>query len=79
MNVNTLIKKLTAIRDSGGGRHQVVVDKGSLWDGNGTFENCDIHSVENAVVYMVDGDGGFIVNKDGSERCRTSVVLSGKG
>ncbi len=77
MTVNALIQKLTDIRDTGGGKHQVLVDKSSLWDGNGTFENCNIHSVGNKCVYMVDGDGRVIINKDGSERLRTSVVLSG--
>ena len=77
MTVNALIQRLNSIRDSGGGRMLVVVDKDSLWDGNGTFDNCEIHSVETHLIYMVDGDGGVIVNKDGSQRCRTSAVLSG--
>jgi hypothetical protein len=78
VTVTQLIKKLEDIRKSGGGRNQVVVDKPSFWDGNGTFNQCDIHDVSCEVISIVDGDGFAIINKDGSERCRTSVVLKGK-
>lgn len=78
MTVNNLIQKLIEIRDAGGGRNRVAVDKLSLWDGNGTFNICDVHSVECEVINVVDGDGFAIVNFDGSERCRTMVVISGK-
>lgn len=78
MTVTALIKVLEAIRDDGGGRLQAVINKDSLWDGNQTFNNCDIHAVEVETIYVVDGDGGIIVNKDGSHRCRTSAVIKGK-
>lgn len=77
MQVRTLIKALQEVVRRGGANKPVVIDKDTLYDGNGTFGLCAIQGVEMLTHPLVDGDGASIVNKDGTERCVCSVVLTG--
>lgn len=76
MTLNRLIKVLQKLAKNDG-RSEVVVDKPSLWDGNGTFDICSIKSAKVEMVTEVDGDGCAVENKDGSTRERRKVVLQG--
>jgi hypothetical protein len=77
MRLTTFIKRLQALEAAGHGRAKMVVDKDTLWDGNGVFNICDVHSVGNDWINEADGDGGLIENRDGTERGRTCIVISG--
>lgn len=76
MTLNRFIKELQKLAKHDG-RSEIVVDKSTLWDGNGTFNICSIKSVDVAMVNECDGDGFIIENKDGTERQRRKVVISG--
>lgn len=76
MTLNKLIKELTKLQAKHG-RCDINVNKASLWDGNGTFVVCGIEKVSAEWISECDGDGFRIENKDGSERGRIRVVLSG--
>jgi hypothetical protein len=77
MTLNKLIKLLEQLRDQGYGRRNVVADKDSLWDGNDTFNACDINSAYVEWLATVDGDGFAQYRKDGTERGSVHVLLSG--
>jgi len=76
MTLNRLIKELQKLAKNDG-RSEVVVDKPSLWDGNGTFDICSIKSAKVDSVTECDGDGFAVQNKDGSTRERRRVILQG--
>lgn len=78
MTLDALITKLQALQKKGHGRYTVVVDKESLWDGNGTFVCCNVNSLEAELINVADGDGFSAMNKDGSERMMRAIILSGK-
>ncbi len=78
MTLSRFIKELQKIEAEGHGRAKVTCDKPSLWDGNGAFQTCNIHSVEQGWIRQVDGDGFGIENRDGSERTVNCVVIYGQ-
>ena len=77
MTLNRLIKELQKLQVEGHGRWPVACDKTTLWDGNGTFEICDVVKVEAVWVTFADDDGFHVENKDGTERMVKSIVLKG--
>lgn len=77
LTVSKLIKLLQKIEADGYGRSQVVVDTSTLWDGNGTFNICDIAAASVTEVFQADGDGFRVENKDGSHRSSWKVALQG--
>jgi hypothetical protein len=78
VTIGRLIRELTALAAKHGNRVDVCVDKGSLWDGNGTFEICRLKSAAFKIVEIADGDGFMQYNKDGSERTERNIILSGE-
>ncbi len=77
MTVSKLIKLLQAIERKGHGRATICVEKDTLWDGNGTFELCDVSKVVHEITPMSDDDGFTRLTKRGQEVTRNSVVLIG--
>jgi len=78
LTLGRLIKELTALKSKGlSDSIQVCVDKTTLFDGNGTFNACNLNDVEHTYVNIVDGDGFTIENKNGSERIRSTILLKG--
>lgn len=78
MTLNALIKKLLAIQETHG-RCRVSVDKSSFRDNRET-DGCvilPIDGVDARWIVDADDDGGTAVNKDGTERGRTTVILFG--
>ena len=47
------------------------------FDGNGTFNICDIAAASVTEVFQADGDGFLVENKDGSHRSSWKVALQG--
>ena len=78
MTVNKLIAELEKIRSAGGGRLPVAVNKDSLDDGKGTFQICGVSRATVIFVGILEGDGFVMYRRDGSERLRRMVVLSGE-
>ena len=78
MTLNKLLKVLTKLSDQGMGKCQVVVDKQSLWDGNGTFNVCEVDGASSIIMNICDGDGFHIENKRGGERLRDAICIYGK-
>ena len=78
MTLNKLIRELLELQSAGHGRDKVTVDKDSLWDGNDTFSICEINSASRLWIRIVDGDGAAIILKDGSEKQKRCIVLSGE-
>lgn len=78
LTVNQLAKILQAEIDKGHGRRKVYIDKPTFWDGNNTFNICEVWSAEMMCVSTVDGDGFHVDNKDGSERNSMCFVLKGQ-
>lgn len=77
MTITQLIKKLEDIKKKAGPRAKVTVAaKEMLESCNGVFDIIDINSIETKYVNICDGDGFAIINKDGSQRGHTQVVLS---
>lgn len=79
MTLNQLHKLLTKLIAQGHGRKAVYVDKGSYRD-NRENDGCVILPVDTGAMHtyrLLDEDGGYWINKDGSERQRTSLVLVG--
>jgi hypothetical protein len=76
MTLNRLKKLVDAEVARGNGRVRVCVDKSSLWDGNGTFEICDLAEAQIMHIPIVDGDGFHETHKDGTEKLRRCFVLS---
>lgn len=78
MTLNRLCKILNALRAEHG-HCRVSVDKSSFQD-NRESDGCTVLMVHGADVRWIndaDDDGGIAVNKDGSERGRTTVILFG--
>lgn len=78
MTLNRLCKILNALRAEHG-RCRVSVAKESFRD-NRENDGCTILMVDGVDVRWIndaDDDGGMAVNKDGSERGRTTVILFG--
>lgn len=73
MTVAKLIKMLEKLPP----RAKVVVDKESLWDGNGTFTISNVESLEYEFVNLCDGDGFTEFRKDGSEKGSFQAILKG--
>lgn len=79
MTINKLHQLLSQLVATGHGRMHVCIDKA-------TFQhNCerdgvtilDIEKAEIRAHWMDDGDGRPIINRDGSERMRSTLVLDG--
>lgn len=77
MTINALSKILNQLKEKGLGRKGVTVDKKSLFDGNGTWQICDIKCAEYELLPFCDGDGFSKTNKDGTESIRQYLVLKG--
>lgn len=79
MTVNKLHSLLCALIDEGHGRKPVCIDKATFTDPR---ENdgpiiLPVCALEMKWVPDADDDGGIAINKDGSERGRTTCVLGG--
>lgn len=74
MTVGKLEKILSKIKNK---RMQIVVDKESLWDGNGTFTICSIKDVNEDWVRLCDGDGYGVFTSKGQERGSWQLILKG--
>ena len=77
MTLNAFIKRLQDLAGKGWGRASVAVNRDSLFDGNGTWNICDIEAAGAEMISICDGDGFHVENKDGSERTRATVILKG--
>jgi len=78
MTIGQLHKLLEGLIQKHGPRLQVCVSIPTLWTGNDTFNVSDIHKGDVQCMNMCDGDGFTIINKDGSERVRSSFILKGR-
>lgn len=79
MTVNQLSRLLFNLVETGHGRKPVCIDKASFTDprendGPMILPVCEI---ELKFVNDADDDGGIAINKDGTERGRTTCVLGG--
>lgn len=74
MTVDALIKRLGELRGQHGGSCSVCVDTQEL---SGTEDSpiVEVKSVSLECVFMADGDGFVVKNRDGSERSRFCLVL----
>lgn len=77
ITLSALIKQLQKLEAAGHGRAKVAVDKESFWDGNGTFQICDVTGARASVVNLSDGYGFIEVDSRGQEKCRRMIVLDG--
>lgn len=77
MTLNKFIKRLQSLADSGHGLDKVCVNRDTLFDGNGSWSVCDVASADSEFVRVVDVDGFGVINKDGSERARRCIVITG--
>ncbi len=77
MTLSKLIKVLQKMEREGAGRSPVGVDKTTLWDGNGTFEVCDVVKVQFMVLDVADDDGFAKYTKRGHGITKGTVVLKG--
>ncbi|MFH1850993.1 MAG: hypothetical protein ABIA75_01470 [Candidatus Neomarinimicrobiota bacterium] len=77
MTIQKLHKILSELIDQGHGRKTILVNKPSLWDGNETFELCEITDTDYRWYPIVDGDGFSIENKDGMEHGKHALILIG--
>lgn len=75
MTVGQLEKILAGIPNK---RTKVTVDKYTLWDGNDTFNICDVKDAEVTWVNFADGDGFTMYTKKGLERGSLQLVLKGE-
>jgi hypothetical protein len=78
MTIDALAKRLKTEQDKGLGRLDVLVDKESLFDGRGAWQNCEIKDSSLECIYVGDGDGFIAKNKDGIEKTKTCLILSGR-
>lgn len=79
MTIGKLHKELEKLIKAGHARRPVSVDKRSFYhplesDGATIL---DIKEVSMQWVATLDDDGGFAMNKDGTERGKTVLVISG--
>lgn len=77
MTLNQLIKRLQELADKGYGRWKIAVDKSSLWDGNGSFEICNIDRASPERINMCDADGCLETWKNGAEKMQKTIILRG--
>lgn len=75
MTVGQLEKILAGIPNK---RTKVTVDKYTLWDGNDTFNICDVTEAGVTWVNLADGDGFTMYTKKGVERGSLQLVLKGE-
>jgi len=78
MKIEKLYKILAQAIRCGHGSKEVFVDKPSLNDGNGTFDICSLESGKMLTFNIVDGDGGLVFLKNGTEKLRAGLILSGR-
>lgn len=79
MTLNKLHKTLGKLIEQGLGRCRVSIEKDSFRD-NRENDGVTILPVEEIDVQWIndaDDDGGLAINKDGTERGRTLVILGG--
>lgn len=79
MTINKLYELLHKLVVTGHGRMQVCIDK-TTFRHNCEGDGVTILAVEEAELrthWLDDGDGSPIINRDGSERVRTALVLDG--
>jgi hypothetical protein len=77
MTLNKFIKELLKLQKHHG-RSVVAVDKPTFWDGNGTFNACEVKSVDAISVNVSDGDGFTKTDRRGRECTRVNVLISGE-
>lgn len=80
MNVNSLHKALTTLIEMGHGHKPVAINKDTFrhpLEGDGCLV-LPVEHVEIDWILQLDDDGGTAMNKDGSERGKSVVVLSGE-
>lgn len=78
VTLGKLIRELQKLEKKVGPRTTVSIDKPTFNDGNDTWNICGVEMVKSVYVNTVDGDGFTVVNKDGTERGKTEVVLMGE-
>lgn len=79
MTLNQLHKRLSRLIEQGYGRRRVSIAKHTFVD-NREGDGCTILPIESVCVEWIvdaDDDGGLAVNKDGTERGHTTVILEG--
>ena len=74
MTVGKLEKILAQIKNK---RTKILVDKESLWDGNGTFTLCTVDEAKEDWVRLCDGDGFGLTTAKGEERGSFHLILKG--
>jgi hypothetical protein len=79
MTLNRLHKILGRLIEQGHGRRSVAVDKQSFQDPreNDGPMMLQVCAVDVQWINDADDDGGTAINKDGTERGRTTVILGG--
>ena len=77
MTLGKLLRTLSELHKKYGNHVSVGVDKPSLWDGNGTFEICEIKYVLDEHINECDDDGFCRQTKRGREILRHSITFSG--
>lgn len=77
MTVNALHKLLLEMIANGLGRCQIAINKDTFTHNLAEVTMHDICGWQSLPLAMIDGDGFAIINKDGSERIRTTVFLYG--
>lgn len=79
MTIKKLHKILSQLIEAGHGRTAVAIDKRTFYspmeDDGATI--LDVHGASAELIYVADEDGGIKTNRDGSERMRHCLVLSG--
>lgn len=79
MTINKLYELLHHLVVTGHGRMHVCIDKATFHhncEGDGVTI-LEIEQAELRTHWLDDGDGSAIINRDGSERVRTALVLDG--
>jgi hypothetical protein len=79
VTLNRLYRELGKLIDKGHGRKTVVIDKRTFTHPLEDDGCCmiDVEGVEPAFFNRLDDDGYTALNKDGSERTMSAVVLTG--
>jgi len=79
VTLNKLYRELGKLIDKGHGRKTVVIDKRTFAHPLEDDGLCmiDVEGVDSAFFRRLDDDGSTALNKDGSERTMSAVVLTG--
>lgn len=77
MTLSAFIKQLQKLEKAGHGRAKVTVNKPTFFDGNDTWNICEVHGAEFSLVGIVDGDGFHEHTQKGTERQSRNIVIYG--